>query len=63
MLARLVARAAAAEIAAFQDALLLEQPDGAVDGGDGDACIERRGAAVQLLDVGMVGRRRTARAR
>ena len=35
-----VAGAAAAEIAPLEDALLLEQADGAVDGGDRDAAVE-----------------------
>ena len=38
----------------LQDAGFLEQADGAVDGGDRDAGIDRRGALVQLLDVGMI---------
>ena len=33
---------------------LLEQADGAVDGGDRDAGIDRGGARVQRLDVGMI---------
>ena len=52
---RFVARAAAAEVAPFEDALLLQQTHRPVDGGDGDAGIERRGPAIQLLHVGMVG--------
>src|ERR1700712_1073775 len=50
-----VAGPAAAEIAAFQDALLLEQPDRAIDRGDRYPLVQRRGAAIQFLDVGMVG--------
>ena len=38
-----VAGPSAAEVAAFQDAALLEQAHGAVDGGDGDARVDRRG--------------------
>mgnify|MGYP001149004326 CR=1 FL=1 len=55
VLAGLVAGAAAAEIAAFQDALLLQQPHGAVDGGDRDAGIQGGGATVQFFDIGVVG--------
>ena len=56
MLGRLVAGASAAEIPALEDPVLLEQTDRAVDGGDRDVRIEGSGAAVQFLDVGMVGR-------
>ena len=45
----------AAEIAAFQDTVLLEQPHGAIDCGDRDAVIEGGGAAVEFLDIGVVG--------
>ena len=55
VLGRLVAGAAAAEIAPLQDALLLQQPHRAVDRGDRDARVQRAGAAIQFLDVGMVG--------
>ncbi len=54
MLGRLVAGARPAEIVALQDALFLQQPHRAVDGGDGDLRVEGGGAAVQLLHVGMV---------
>ena len=46
--------AAVAEIVTLQDAGILEQLDGAIDGGDGDVGIERGGAAVKLLGVGMI---------
>ena len=49
-----VAGAAVAEIVALEDARFLEQANGAVDGGDRDAGIDRGGARVQRLDVGMV---------
>src|SRR5487761_735964 len=52
----LVARTAVAEIVARQNARLLEQAHGAIDGGDADARINRDGAAVDLLDIGMIGR-------
>src|SRR5579875_85023 len=52
----LVARAAVAEIVTRQDARLFKQAHGAVDGGDADARIDRGGAAVDLFDIGMVGR-------
>ncbi len=54
----LVARAPVAEIMPFQDAGVLEQLHGPVHGGERDVGIERDGAAVQLLDVGMVARGR-----
>ena len=54
VLGRLVARPAAAEVAALQDALLLEQAHRPVDGGDRDAGIDGGGAAMDLLHVGMV---------
>lgn len=57
-----VARATALELATFEDARLLEQFDGAVDGGDRNARIDRGCAAVQFLDIGMiVGVRQDAR--
>ena len=59
----LIAGAAAAEIVPFQDAFLLEQADRAIDRRDGDVLIELGGAAVQFLDIRMIARRRTARAR
>ena len=49
-----VARAAVAELVPLEDAGLLEQAHGAVDGGDRDVRIDRRGARVQRLDVGMI---------
>ena len=52
----LVAGAAGAEIVAGDDAGILEQLDRAVDGGDRDLRIDGRGAAVELLDVGVIGR-------
>ena len=52
--ARLVARAAAAEIPALEDALLLQQAHRAIDRRDRDARIERTGAPVELLHVGMI---------
>ncbi len=55
VLGRFVARAAAAEIAAFENAPLLEQAHGAIDRGDGDARVQGGGAAVELLDIGVVG--------
>ena len=51
---RFVAGAAVAEIVPLEDARFLEQADGAVDGGDRDAGIDRGGAGVQRLDVGMI---------
>src|SRR3546814_17753553 len=50
----LVARTAVAEIMAIEDAGLLEQPHRAVDGRDRDARIDRRGALIDLLDIGMI---------
>ncbi len=55
---RLVARPPALEIVALDDARFLEQADRPVDGRDRDARVERGGAAMDLLDVGMVDRRR-----
>ena len=60
---RFVAGAAVAEIVALEDARFLEQAHGAVDGGDRDAGIDRGGAGVERLDVGMVLRIRRARGR
>ena len=54
---RLVAAAALAEIVAGDDAGILEELDRAVDGGDRDPRIDRRGAPIEFLDVGMIGRR------
>ena len=59
----LVARAAVAEIVPLDDAGILEQLDGAVDGRDRDALVDRGAAPVELLDVGMIVGRRRARAR
>ena len=56
---RLVARAPVAEIVALDDAGILEELDGPVDGGDGDVGIDGGGAPVELLDV-RDGRRRPA---
>ena len=44
----------AAEITAVQDALFFEQPDGPIDGRNRDVLVQRRGSAVQFLDVGMI---------
>ena len=49
-----IAAAPVAEVMLLDHARLLEQAHGAVDGGDGDVRVDRRGAAVQLLDVGMI---------
>ena len=54
---RLVAAPPGAEIMPGDDAGILEQLDRAVDGGDRNAGIDGGGAAVELLDVGMIGRR------
>ena len=51
----LIARAAVAEIMPLQDAGILEQLDGAVDGGDGNMRVDGGGTAVQFLGIGMVG--------
>src|SRR5690348_11064385 len=51
-----IARAAVAEIVALEDAGLLEQAHGAVDGGDRDLWIDRGGALVHRFDVRMIGR-------
>ena len=50
----LVAGAAVAEIEPLDDALGLEELHGAVDRRERDALVDRRRAAVQLDDVGMV---------
>ncbi len=55
MLGRLIARASATEIPALENPVLLQQPDGSVNGGNGDVGIESGGATVEFLDVGMVG--------
>ena len=51
----LVARAAISEIVTSEDVGLFKQPHGAIDRGDADPRIDRGGAAVDLLDIGMVG--------
>ena len=51
---RLIARAAVAELVALEDPSLLEQADRPVHGGNRDFRIDRRGALVKRLDVGMV---------
>jgi len=50
----LIARAAVAEIVAGDDAGIVEQLQRAVNGRNRDARINQRGAAVQLLDIGMI---------
>ena len=50
----LVAPATRAEVVALQEPVRLEQLDGAVDGRERDARIERIGAPVDFLDVGVV---------
>src|SRR5262249_5004027 len=50
----LVARAAVAEIVAVEDACFLEQPHGAVHRRDRNAGVDRRGASIDLLDVGVI---------
>jgi hypothetical protein len=55
VLGRLVAGPAAAEVVPFEDALLLEQPDGAVDGGDRDMRVALMRAPVEFLDIRVVG--------
>src|SRR5229473_2740476 len=52
----LVACAAVAEIMARQDVRLLEEAHGAVHGGDADLGIDLVGAAVDGLDIGVIGR-------
>ena len=51
----LIARTAIAEIVAGKDIGLFKQPHGTIDRGDADPRIDRGGAAVDLLDIGMVG--------
>ncbi|GAM05813.1 hypothetical protein MBENS4_2811 [Novosphingobium sp. MBES04] len=51
----LVAGASVTKVVAVENAGFLEQAHGAVDRGDRDARIDRGGAFVQLLDVGVVG--------
>src|SRR5262245_14845874 len=52
----LVARAALAEIMALDDAGILEQLYGAVDGGNRDVAVDLGAAAVELLHVRLIGR-------
>src|SRR5262245_61186679 len=52
----LVARAAGAEFMTLENVRLLEQPHRAIDSGQADTRVDLGGAAMQLLDVGMVGR-------
>src|SRR6185369_40821 len=49
-----VTRSPVTELMPFEDSGLLEQPDGAVDGGNRDVRVDRSRARVQRLDVGMV---------
>ena len=58
ILAGLVTRAAAAEIAPLQNAFFLQQPDRSVNGGDRDMAILLRCPPVKFLDIGMVARLR-----
>ena len=51
----LIARTAVAKIVTLDDAGILEQLHRSVDGGNRDARIHGGGAAVKLLDIGMVG--------
>ena len=50
----LVARAAVAELVPFQNAGLLEQADGAIDGRDRDVRVDRGRPRMERLDVRMV---------
>ena len=50
-----ITRPTVAEIVPLQDARLFEQPDGAIDSGDRDARIDRRGALIDQLDIGVIG--------
>ncbi|VWX46944.1 hypothetical protein NOVOSPHI9U_10400 [Novosphingobium sp. 9U] len=50
-----VACTAVAEVMPVEDAGLLEQAHGAIDGGDRDARIDLRRTLMQLLDVRMIG--------
>ena len=52
----LIARAAVAEIVAFEDIGLLEQPHRPVDGGNADIGIDGGRAAMKCLDVGVIDR-------
>ena len=49
-----IARATVSEIVLGQNPRLLEQAHGAIDGGDRDVRVDRDGAAVQFLGIGMV---------
>ena len=51
-----VARAPLAEVVARDDARILEQLDGAIDGRDRDMLVDLGAAAVKLLDVRMIRR-------
>src|SRR4051794_36228166 len=50
----LIAGAAVAELMALEDSRFLEQPNGAVDSGDGDVWVDRGRTRVQRLDIGMI---------
>ena len=50
----LVARAALAKIVPLDDAGVLEQLDGAIDGRDRDLVVDRDASAVQFFHVGMI---------
>ncbi len=50
----LIAGAAVAEIVTVENSRLLEQPDGAIDRRDRDPGIDRCGAFVKRLDVGVI---------
>src|SRR5580704_13307708 len=52
----LIARPPVPEIMACQDVGFLEQAHGAVHRGDADMRIDLGGAAIDLLDIGMIGR-------
>jgi len=52
----LVARTAIAKIVPRQDIGLLEQPHGAIDGGDADVRVDRGGSPIDLLDIRVVDR-------
>jgi hypothetical protein len=54
MLGGLVTRTATTEIAALENATLLEQTHRAIDRGNGNAAIQRGGATIQLLHVRMI---------
>ena len=53
-MAGFVARAAFAEIVPLDDAGILEQAHGAVDGGNGNPVVDLGAAPVEFLDVGMI---------